>query len=69
MPRLMLQMTIGTRAIAQAVEAAEIKRSNRARRVGQYELRDLLAEGETRVRLYPYHLAATRGRETSSGVR
>jgi len=63
-------------AIAQAVEAAGIRRSNRARRVGHYELSGLLAEGESwqdwlarnpdfdtverRIRLYPYRLASTK---------
>ncbi len=63
-------------AIEKALEAAGIRRSNRARRVGQYELKELLAEGEAwqdwlarhpdfdkverRIRLYPYRLASSK---------
>ncbi|MBV8452490.1 MAG: NERD domain-containing protein [Deltaproteobacteria bacterium] len=63
-------------AIEKALDTAGIRRSNRARRVGQYELKELLAEGATwqdwlarnpdfekverRIRLYPYRLAASK---------
>jgi serine/threonine protein kinase len=63
-------------AIVKALDAAGIRRSNRARRVGQYELEQLLAEGDTwqdwlarspnfekverRIRLYPYRLASSK---------
>ncbi len=62
------------RAIGRAIEQAGIRPPGRGRRVGDYELRELLTEGENwqdfvarhaatgvarRVRIYPYALAAS----------